>query len=132
MAAGEDLNNREDNVYSEKIITEESEKTETYDHEVKRVNGEEHTDEFWLKDAKDNKIDNEGLDFLSTEDELDIAIINDIAVTEDDTTLRSLTFRSLFTGFVSIQLYRTIVVFFTNSFIKNRFLLLLVHLLLNL
>lgn len=105
MAAGEDLNNREDIVHSEKIVTEHSEKTETYDHDDKHItDGEEQQDDFWLKDSKDVKQDSEhqDLDYISNEDELDIAIINDIAVTEDDTTLKSLTFRSLLTGFVSI------------------------------
>lgn len=102
MAAGEDHLNREDVVYSEKIITEDSEKSETYQHDEKNVlDGGEHSDEFWLKDSKDTKNDGEGLDFLSTEDELDIAIINDIAITEDDTSLKSLTVRSVLTGFVS-------------------------------
>lgn len=103
MAAGEDLNNREDVVYSEKIVTDHTEKTETYDHDEKHTaDGEEHQDDFWLKDSKDVKQDSENqeLDYFANEDELDIAIINDIAVTEDDTTLKSLTFRSLLTGFI--------------------------------
>lgn len=107
MAAGEDLNNREDVVYSEKIVTDHTEKTETYDHNEKHTaDGEEHQDDFWLKDSKDVKQDSENqeLDYFANEDELDIAIINDIAVTEDDTTLKSLTFRSLLTGFVSTNL----------------------------
>jgi hypothetical protein len=101
--AGEDLN-REDVVYSEKIVTEESEKTEAFDEKAVH-NGEEH-DEFWLKDSKETKDDIENLEdralFAAEDGDLDIAIINDLAVTDDDPTLRCVTVRSLVVGIVSI------------------------------
>lgn len=102
--AGEELR-REDVVYSEKIVTDESEKTETFNE--KELHDGEEQDEFWLKDSKDIKKDGEqqDLDYLATEDDLDIAIINDLSVTEDDTTLRSVTVRSLLIGVVSVIFY---------------------------
>lgn len=38
---------------------------------------------------------------LHNEEDLDIAIVNDVALTEDDTTLRSVTVRSILIGVVS-------------------------------
>ena len=86
----------EDNVYSEKIMTEDTEKTEAYEY----TENQEH-DPSWLNDSKDAEGQFQRNNFLDEEDELDIAIINDIAITEDDTTLRAFTFRAIFTGFVS-------------------------------
>ena len=98
-------NHQEENiVYSETVSVKGSEKTQTYD---------ELDEKHDLKDAKDIKDDPETQqksEFFENEDELDIAIINDVAITDDDTTLRALTFRSIVTGFVS-----TYILTFSNQ-----------------
>ncbi|GAA5807762.1 hypothetical protein MFLAVUS_001139 [Mucor flavus] len=88
-------------IISEKIDTDGTEKIEAY-YDEKIAQDTSSQDEPWLKNSKDLKIDAEyqNIDYFANEDELDIAIINDLAVTEDDTTLRAITFRSIFTGFI--------------------------------
>lgn len=90
--AGEEENRRNDFVISEKIEDE------------KPVYDGEKNEELWLKDSKDLKLDYEeqSTDFLPMEDDMDIAIVNDLAVTEDDITLRSVTVRSIIIGVVSL------------------------------
>ncbi|GAA5808032.1 hypothetical protein MFLAVUS_001414 [Mucor flavus] len=88
-------------IISKKIGADRTEKTEAYDDE-KIAQDTSSQDEPWLQDCKDIKIDAEhqNIDYIANEDELDIAIVNDLALTEDDTTLRTITFRSIFTGLI--------------------------------
>lgn len=90
--AGEE-NNENDYAASEKI-------------EEKSVYDNEKHDDLWLKDSKDIKLDNEeqSEEFSPSEEDLDMAIINDLAITDDDTTLRAITVRSLLIGTVSFMI----------------------------
>lgn len=74
--------------------------------EEKSVYDNEKHDDVWLKDSKDIKLDNEeqSEEFSPSEEDLDMAIINDLAITDDDTTLRSITVRSLLIGTVSFMI----------------------------
>jgi hypothetical protein len=100
--AGEDTN-RDDYVYSEKIVTSESEKGQDYSADEKYVHDGEEYQESHLQDSKERKLDAEHqlAEYLDNEDELDIAIINEIATIDDDTNMRCLTFRSMLVGCVS-------------------------------
>lgn len=68
----------------------------------------EDQEEFWLQDAKDAKIDDEKfvLDEAHFEetDEIDIAIVNEVTITEDDPELLCFTIRSFIIGIVCIAL----------------------------
>ncbi|CEJ01109.1 Putative OPT family small oligopeptide transporter [Rhizopus microsporus] len=79
----------------EVLQTEEKVETTT---EIKQ----EHQDEFWLRDSKDVKIDEESKHFDAEHheetDEIDIAIVNEIAVTDDDPTLQAFSVRALVVG----------------------------------
>ncbi|KAG2194924.1 hypothetical protein INT47_005600 [Mucor saturninus] len=83
----------EENHIDEQVISDKVE-------EEKPVFDDEKHAESWLQDSKDMKLDPEGQsdDFLPMEDDIDIAIVNDLAVTEDDATLRSVTVRSIIVG----------------------------------
>lgn len=85
----------------EVLQTEEKVETTT---EIKQ----EHQDEFWLRDSKDVKIDEESKHFDAEHheetDEIDIAIVNEIAVTDDDPTLQAFSVRALVVGVVSITI----------------------------
>lgn len=88
----------------EVLQTEEKVETTT---EIKQ----EHHDEFWLRDSKDVKIDEESKHFDAEHheetDEIDIAIVNEIAVTDDDPTLQAFSVRALVVGVVSITINYT-------------------------
>lgn len=64
---------------------------------------QEKNENSWLKDSKEIKLDEEELNKKNQNKELmsDIEIVNDIAITVDDTTLRSITVRSMVIGVVS-------------------------------
>ncbi|KAG2195370.1 hypothetical protein INT47_004478 [Mucor saturninus] len=87
--AGDEDNNKEGYVYSEKILSTESNGSldEKYDHDNISQ----------LTDSKDRKLDAEHQihAFGEGEEDLDMAIINEITVTEDDVNMRSLTVRSM-------------------------------------
>jgi hypothetical protein len=99
MTTGKYSNRGDIALHSGKIITNE--------FEVERHN-EKHviklTNESSLKDYKDGKDGKEDFDVSADEKELDIAIVDDIAITEDDISLKSVTARSIFVGFVNIIL----------------------------
>lgn len=100
--AGDQDNRKDDDVFSEKIINSESEKVESFSLD------EKHAQEYrksQLSDSKDRKLDAEHqLDpYLMDQDELDIAIINEVTVTEDDVNMKCLTFRAMLVGIVSIK-----------------------------
>jgi hypothetical protein len=81
-------------VYSEKIITEDFEK---YTEDEKEDHYDD-LDEPWISESKGSdelEIQPKKKLHLSDEAELDMAIVNDISVTEDDPSLRSVTFRSI-------------------------------------
>lgn len=78
------------------------EKTETLDEKITDTQ-----EEFWLKDAKDVKLDEEENRVFNEEhfeetDEIDIAIVNEVTIVDDDPELLSFTIRGLFVGIVSI------------------------------
>ncbi|KAG1139123.1 hypothetical protein G6F37_009983 [Rhizopus arrhizus] len=62
----------------------------------------EDQEEFWLQDAKDAKIDDEKFVFdeahFEETDEIDIAIVNEVTITEDDPELLCFTIRSFVIG----------------------------------
>ncbi|KAI7895930.1 OPT family small oligopeptide transporter [Mucor mucedo] len=93
--AGEEDNKRGEYVLSEKIVTDESEKTHGYDLDEKH--GDEYQESV-LSNAKDRKNDHEHQfnDYLVDHEDLDMAIINEVTVTEDDVNMRVLTFRAMF------------------------------------
>lgn len=98
--AGDEDNKRDDYVFSEKIVTGESEKVQAYSLDEK--NGEEYQGSI-LTNAKDRKNDHEHQfnDYLDENEDLDMAIINEITITEDDVNTRVLTFRAMFVAIVS-------------------------------
>lgn len=89
-------------IEKEEIEIDEQVVSEKVEEEKPEYGNEKH-EVSWLKDSKDTKLDPEEQsdDFLPMEDDIDIAIVNDLAVTEDDTTLRSVTVRSIIVGTVS-------------------------------
>ncbi|CAO3697429.1 unnamed protein product [Rhizopus stolonifer] len=76
------------------------EKTETLDEKITDTQ-----EEFWLKDAKDVKLDEEENPVFNEEhfeetDEIDIAIVNEVTIVDDDPELLSFTVRGLFVGII--------------------------------
>lgn len=92
--------NKGDYVYSEKFITEGSETDKAYE---KHDQDKKDNPSLQLTDFKDRRADAEHQSdgYVYSEEDLDLAIINEVTVTEDDVTIRSLTFRSLLVGSVS-------------------------------
>ncbi|KAI8061891.1 uncharacterized protein B0P05DRAFT_574594 [Gilbertella persicaria] len=90
-------------VYSEKISTEKYNEKVNQDFDKKVTKD---LDEPWVVDSQGNKLDEEHAPaYLYTEDDLDIAIINDISLTEDDPNTKAFTFRALLVGAVCIHYF---------------------------
>ncbi|OBZ90719.1 Oligopeptide transporter 4 [Choanephora cucurbitarum] len=91
MAEDHNRADREE-VLSEKVpTTNQQEKTE----EVLNEKGHTDLDEPWIAEKYDTE---KPPVYISGEDDLDIAIINDVSVTEDDPTMKVMTFRAVLTG----------------------------------
>lgn len=92
-----------DYVLSEKIITESSETEKAYSLKEKYDPDEKNKHVLELTDSKDRKFDAEHQvdTYLQTQEDLDIAIINEVTLTEDDVNMKCLTFRAILVGAVS-------------------------------
>lgn len=100
MAGDEDTN--KDYVYSEKIITTRSDASldEKYDEDKSSQ----------LTNSKDRKLDPEHQlnTFGEDQEDFDLAVINEIALTEDDVNMKVLTLRSMLIGCVSVFTFKEI------------------------
>jgi hypothetical protein len=98
---GADTLKDESVVYSEKVITENEKRLD-------EKHAEDSFEEPWISQPKGlDELENQPKKkfHLSDETELDIAIINDITVTEDDPSLKSVTFRSVLIGVVCTVMF---------------------------
>ncbi|KAI8048032.1 OPT family small oligopeptide transporter [Gilbertella persicaria] len=70
----------------------------------KVVTESDHKEDAWVKDYREKNLDqeskssDENIFSYKNEEDLDMAIINDVAITDDDPTLRAATFRSVIVG----------------------------------